>query len=82
MASKATSLEGRFIRVGGSFHGLPVYFGVFLAPRWMMLEKVLEVSTMRSWSYLVAKPSQVGVDVDRTSCLVRCLTAGGHQPGA
>jgi hypothetical protein len=36
-----------------------------------MLEKILGVSAMRSGPYLVAKPSQVGVDVDGTSCPLR-----------
>jgi hypothetical protein len=33
-----------------------------------MLEKVLRVGTVKSWLYLVAKPAQVGVDIDGTSC--------------
>jgi hypothetical protein len=35
--------------------------------RWMVLEKVLRVGPMRSGPYLVAKPSQVGFDVDGIS---------------
>jgi hypothetical protein len=34
----------------------------------MMLKKVLGVSVVRSGPYMVAKPSQVVVDVDGTSC--------------
>jgi hypothetical protein len=41
---------------------------VFLELRWMMLEKVLGVSAVRCWLYLVAQPSHIGVDVDRPSC--------------
>jgi hypothetical protein len=37
-----------------------------------MLEKVFGVGAVRSGPYLVAKPSHVGVDVDRTSCPLRC----------
>jgi hypothetical protein len=33
-----------------------------------MLEKVLGVGVVRSRPYLVAKPSQVGFDVDGTPC--------------
>jgi hypothetical protein len=41
---------------------------VFLALRWMTLEKVLGVGFVRHWLYLVVKPSHVGVDVDRLAC--------------
>jgi hypothetical protein len=40
----------------------------FSTLRWAGLEKVLGVSTLRSWPYLVAKPFQVGVEVDGISC--------------
>jgi hypothetical protein len=47
-----------------------------------MLVKVLGVGAVRSWSYLVAKPSHVGVDVDGTSYLLRRPTTDGHRLGA
>jgi hypothetical protein len=48
----------------------------------MMLEKVLGVDTVRSWSYLVTKTPQLGVDVDKTSYLLCYPIAGGRHPGA
>jgi hypothetical protein len=48
----------------------------------MMFEKVLGVSAVMSWPYLSVKPSQVGVDVDRTSCPLHRPTAGGCRTGA
>jgi hypothetical protein len=58
MAREAPSRGGQFIEVSWGFHDLLVYSGVFLTLRWMMIEKVLGVSAMRSWPYLVAKSSQ------------------------
>jgi hypothetical protein len=40
---------------------------VFLAVRWMTLEKVPRVGPVRHWLYLAAKPSQARVDVDGLS---------------
>jgi hypothetical protein len=54
---------------------------VFWALRWMMLEKVLGVSAVRRWLYLVAKPSHTGVDVDKPSCPLHRPTAYGYHPG-
>jgi hypothetical protein len=71
MAKDAPSRGGRFIVADWGFHNLLICSGVFLALRWMMLEKVLGVSAMRCGPYFVAKPSQVGVDVDGTSCPLR-----------
>jgi hypothetical protein len=48
MANKAHSWKGWFVGVGRGFHGLLVYSRVFLALRWMMLEKVLGVAAVRS----------------------------------
>jgi hypothetical protein len=45
-----------------------------------MLEKVLGVSAMSSWSSLIAMPSQVGVDADGTSCLLCRPTNSGCRP--
>jgi hypothetical protein len=36
---------------------------VFLALRWMTLEKVLGVGAVRCWLYLAAKPPHARVDV-------------------
>jgi hypothetical protein len=47
-----------------------------------MLEKILQVGVVRSWPYLVAKPSLVGVDVDGTSYPLRCPIADGFWPSA
>jgi hypothetical protein len=41
---------------------------VFLTLRWTTLEKVLIVSGVRRWLYLVAKPFHSRVDVDELSC--------------
>jgi hypothetical protein len=80
MASKAPNLDGRFVGVGGGFHGLLIHSGVFLALRWMVLEKVLRLGAVRRWSYLVTNPPHVRVDVDRTSYLLHCPIAGGRWP--
>jgi hypothetical protein len=61
MASKAPNLDGRFVGVGGGFHGLLIHSGVFLALRWMVLEKVLRLGAVRRWSYLVTNPPHVRV---------------------
>jgi hypothetical protein len=45
-----------------------------------VLDKVLGVGAMRSCPYLVAKPSQEGVDADGMSCPLRCPTACGCRP--
>jgi hypothetical protein len=37
---------------------------------------------VRSYPYLAAKPSQVGVDADRISCPLCCPTACGCRPDA
>jgi hypothetical protein len=37
-----------------------------------LVKKVLGVDAVRSMPYLVAKPFQVGVNVDGTSCPLRC----------
>jgi hypothetical protein len=68
MGREAPSRVGRFVGVGWGFHGLLISSRVFLALRWMMLEKVFGVGAMRSVPYLLAKPSKVGVDVERTPC--------------
>jgi hypothetical protein len=68
MARDAPSRVCQFTEVGWGFHGLLICSEVFLAPRWMMLKKVLGVSAVRRGPYLVTKPSEVGVDVDGTSC--------------
>jgi hypothetical protein len=47
-----------------------------------MLEKVLGVSAVRSWPYLVAKCSLVGVDVDGTSYPLCRPIMGGRWPSA
>jgi hypothetical protein len=47
--------------------------------RWTMLEKVLGVDASMSWPYLVAKPSQVEVEVDMPSCPLRHPTSCGCQ---
>jgi hypothetical protein len=47
-----------------------------------MLKKVLGVSAVRSCPYLIAKPSQVGVDADRISCPLHRPTAYGCWPDA
>jgi hypothetical protein len=71
MAKDTPSRGGRFVMVDWGFHNLLICSGVFLVLRWMMLEKVLGVSAVRCGHYFVAKPSQVGVDVDGTSCPLR-----------
>jgi hypothetical protein len=38
-----------------------------------MLNKVLRVSDVRHWLYLVAKPPHVGVDVDRLFCTLHLM---------
>jgi hypothetical protein len=60
MAKEASSRGGQFVKVSGGFYGLLVYSGVFLALRWMMLQKVLGADTVKSWPYLVDNSSQVG----------------------
>jgi hypothetical protein len=47
-----------------------------------VLEKVLGVGAVRSCPYLVAKSSQVGVDVDRISYPLSHPTACGCRLGA
>jgi hypothetical protein len=47
-----------------------------------VLENVLGVGAGRSCPYLVAKPSQVGVDVEEISCPLRRFTACGCWPDA
>jgi hypothetical protein len=42
--------------------------------RWVVLEKVLGIGAVRSWPYLIAKHSQVQVEVDGISCPLRCPT--------
>jgi hypothetical protein len=44
-----------------------------------MLEKVLGDVASWCWSYLVAKSSHAGVDVDRLACVVHRPTACSHQ---
>jgi hypothetical protein len=44
-----------------------------------MLEKILGVGAMRHWLYLAAKPSHVGVDVDRLGCPLHCPMTCSHQ---
>jgi hypothetical protein len=67
MTREAPSRGGRFVGVGWYLHGLLVYSRVFLALRWMMLEKVLRVAASWGQPSLEAKPPQVGADVDRAS---------------
>jgi hypothetical protein len=47
-----------------------------------MLEKVLGAGAVRSWPYLIAKSSQVGVNVDRISCPLYCPITCRFHPGA
>jgi hypothetical protein len=48
----------------------------------MVLEIVLGIGAVRSCTYLVAKPSQVGVDANGMSCPLRRPTGCGCQPDA
>jgi hypothetical protein len=48
--------------------------------RHAVLKKVLEVGTVRSCPYLIAKPFQVRVDADGISCPLRRSTACGCLP--
>jgi hypothetical protein len=73
---------GRSVEVGWGFHGVLIGSREFLTLRWAVLEKVLEVGAMRSCPYLVAKPSQVGVEVDGISYPLCCPTAYGCRSGA
>jgi hypothetical protein len=81
MASGASSSEGQFVGVSWGFHGILVCSRVFLELRWKMFERILEVGGVRNWPYLAAKPSQVGVHVEGTSCLLCHPTTDGRQPG-
>jgi hypothetical protein len=45
-----------------------------------VLEKVLRVSAVRSWPYLVAKPSPVGVQVDGISYRPRTNATWSNHP--
>jgi hypothetical protein len=45
------------LRLVGGFHGVRAYFGVFLAMRWLMLEKVPGVGALWAQPSLVARPS-------------------------
>jgi hypothetical protein len=56
MASGALDREGRFIEARQSLPGVLLGSQVFLALRWMMLEKVLGVGVERRWLYLASKP--------------------------
>jgi hypothetical protein len=47
-----------------------------------VLKMVLGVGVVRSWSYLVAKSSQVGVEVDGISYPLHRPTAYGCRSGA
>jgi hypothetical protein len=68
VARRAQTRDGRFIEVGWAFHGVLVGSKVFLPLRWMMLEKVPRDVASRCSPYLVAEPSNTGVDVDRLAC--------------
>jgi hypothetical protein len=57
MAREAPSRLGQFIEVDWGFHGLLVSSGVFLVPRWMVLEKVLGVAASWGQPCLAAKSS-------------------------
>jgi hypothetical protein len=63
------------------FHSVLVGSRDFLMLRWVMLEKVLGVSAVRSWPYLVAKPSQEGVEIDGISCPLCRPNARGCRSG-
>jgi hypothetical protein len=54
--------------VGQGFPGVLLSSQVFLALRWMTLKKVLGDVASWCWLYFAAKPSHVGVDVDRLAC--------------
>jgi hypothetical protein len=47
-----------------------------------MLKNVLRAGAVRSWPYLIAKSSQVGVNVDRISCPLHCPITCRFQSGA
>jgi hypothetical protein len=64
------------------FRGVLIGSRELLMLRWAVLEKVLRVGVVRSWPYLVAKLSQVGVEVDWISCPLRRLTACGSRSSA
>jgi hypothetical protein len=57
MVREVPSRGGRLDEVSWGFHGLLICSGVFLMPRWTMLEKVLGVAASWGRPYLVAKSS-------------------------
>jgi hypothetical protein len=64
----------------GGFHGVLVGSREFLALRQAVLEKVLRVGAVRSCPCLIAKPSQVGVNVHGISCPLQHPTTCGCWP--
>jgi hypothetical protein len=53
---------------------------VFLVLRWTTLKKVPRVGAVRCWFYLAAKPSHVGVIVDRLAYPLHRPNSYGCQP--
>jgi hypothetical protein len=60
MTSGAQTREGQFVEVSWGFPSILIGSRLFLALRWMTLEKVLGVGAMRHWLYLAAKALGVG----------------------
>jgi hypothetical protein len=79
MVSEAQGREGQVVEICRGFHGVPAGSRVFLAPRWMMLEKVLGVDVVRHWLYLADKPSHIGVDEDGLSFPLHRPTVCSHR---
>jgi hypothetical protein len=74
MASGARDWEGQFVVVGQRFHGFILGSRVFflvLGRFWRRCFATL--------LYLAAKPTHVGVDVERLACPLHCFMACGRQ---
>jgi hypothetical protein len=76
MASGAPDKVCQFVEVGGCFPGILLGSR---ALRWIMPRTVFGDVVMLHWLYLAAKPSHVGVDVDRLAYPLHCPTTCSRQ---
>jgi hypothetical protein len=76
MASGALDKVRRFVEVGGCFPDILLGSREL---RWTMPGTVLGDAIMLHQRYLAAKPSHVGVDVDRLACLLHRPTTCSHH---